>query len=59
MYEKTCVENGKFFYFNNDGKLVFKYIQKILCDLKNHQLFLFNVLNLIGAEHMQMACVFQ
>ena len=46
MGYKICVENGRFLYFNDGGKLEIYYIQKRYPVLKNdHQLFSFNVLN--------------
>ena len=44
MIQMICLGNGKFFYFNYDGKLELYHIQKTV-DKFSYLLFLLNALN--------------
>ena len=48
----------KIFYFNYDGKLEFLYTETIFPVEKNASVLFIKCTELIGAENMQMACVF-
>ena len=56
----VCVGNGRFFYFNENGKLdLHVIVKKDILFKKNHQFFSLNALKWLGTHQMEMACVFR
>ena len=59
MNEKSCVGNGRLFYFNDDGKLELFYMQKQLSVEKILLLFSSNVLiNMEQKRYKWVVCLY-